>query len=161
MKGLFDLRSAEDLYEKLKADYDRVIDDPLDSHAAFDFVVTAWHLLEWRYPGEDARAKLARNEVCERHPILRACHHLAIGAKHFEPTSKKLDSGRETHRTGPFGLRMGSWARGAWAEDAWATYLVVKLDGPARTEFGDQMRIEQLADLTMDAWRSEFEELEG
>ncbi len=158
MKGLFNLRSAEDLYEKLKADYDRVIDDPLNSHAAFDFVVTAWHMLEWRCPGEDDGA---RNELCERHPILRACHHLAIGAKHFKPTNQKLDSVRETHQTGPFGLPWGSWAPGVWARDAWATYLVVQLDGKARTEFGDQIRIEKLANLTMDAWRSEFEELEG
>jgi hypothetical protein len=47
VKGVFDLRSPEQLREKLEADFKRVLGDPLDSYAAFDFFVTAWHLVEW------------------------------------------------------------------------------------------------------------------
>ena len=50
MKGIFNLASAPDLLKKLEADYKRVTCDPLNSYAAYDFVVTAWHLLEWQYP---------------------------------------------------------------------------------------------------------------
>jgi hypothetical protein len=51
MKGVFGLQSAPDLLRKLEADHARVHADPVDPFAAYDFVVTAWHLLEWALPG--------------------------------------------------------------------------------------------------------------
>ena len=103
MKGIFALRSADDLFAKLEADAERVRANPLDSHSAFDFCVTAWHLVEWRFPGDVE----AQSQVCLRHPVLRICEHLAVGAKHFEPQNPKLTSVAETGK-------VGAWADGAW-----------------------------------------------
>ncbi|HUP53036.1 MAG TPA: hypothetical protein VM198_11195 [Longimicrobiales bacterium] len=47
IRGVFGVHSAAALYEKLEADARRVYADPLDGHAAIDFVSSAWHLLEW------------------------------------------------------------------------------------------------------------------
>ena len=101
MKGLFDLNSADDLCRKLEADYHRVSENPGDRFAAFDFVVTAWHLLEWRLPGKQKQAE--RDAICSRNPVLRICEHLAVGAKHFEPTNPKLQSVQDTHGDGRTG----------------------------------------------------------
>ena len=44
MKGLFALRTIGDLFAKLEVDLERVRANSVDSYAAFDFCVTAWHL---------------------------------------------------------------------------------------------------------------------
>jgi len=135
MKGLFDLNSADDLCRKLEADYHRVSENPGDRFAAFDFVVTAWHLLEWRLPGKQKQAE--RDAICSRNPVLRICEHLAVGAKHFEPTNPKLQSVQDTHGDGPW--ESSAWAPGVWASGVWQEILTVHLDGPAQAEFGERM----------------------
>jgi hypothetical protein len=59
-KGLFELRTATDLLAKLERDLIRLQSNRLDGDAAFDFFVTAYHMLDWLYPGNArgwARAK--------------------------------------------------------------------------------------------------------
>lgn len=109
MKGVFDLATAKDLLRKLEADHKRVHADPLDSFAAFDFVVTAWHLLEWAHPTDAA----ARKALYDADPLLGVCEHLAVGAKHFAPTSPKHTSVASTDVE-------GFWAKGFWAPNFWA-----------------------------------------
>ena len=46
VKGFFSLKTPHDLLTKLEADRDRIEADPLDVYAAFDFCVTAWHLVD-------------------------------------------------------------------------------------------------------------------
>jgi hypothetical protein len=54
VKGAFELRTPCQLFDKLEADFKRVQSDSLDSFAAYDFFVTAWHLVEWKHtPGTD------------------------------------------------------------------------------------------------------------
>ena len=102
MKGLFDLQSSDDLFHKLEHDYARVCDNPADAYAAFDFVVTVWHLLGWQYPGK--KAKTERDNLCQCYPILRICEHLAVGAKHFMPTNPNLQAVKDSRRD-------SAWAR--------------------------------------------------
>ena len=149
MKGLFDLRSADDLCRKLEHDYGRVQANPADRFAAFDFVVTAWHLLEWRLPGNGRKA--ARDALCSQNPILGVCEHLAVGAKHFEPSNPKLDSVADTHGDGPWAS--GAWEQGTWADGVWAEILTVSLDGAAATALGPQLTMLELADVVMAFWR--------
>ena len=75
----FHLRYPQDLLGKLRRDYQRVLADPSDSCAAFDFFVTANHLPDWVWPS-DRRAQRALRRT---EPIPRVCEHLADGAKHF------------------------------------------------------------------------------
>lgn len=149
MKGVFGLNTAEDLYRKLQADQARVLADPTDAFAAYDFVVTAWHLCDWRFAG---KLGPARSDFCNRHIAVRVCEHLATGAKHFSPGNKH--SSVSSTDTG------GVWAKGVWgnvwASGVWAEWIEIELDGDARTTLGDRISIKKLAELVMRAWAEEM-----
>ena len=152
MKGVFDLRTPRDLFAKVEYDFERVQADPLDPFAAYDFFVTAWHLVEWKH--QPATDGVARAALLNRSPVLRVCEHLAVGAKHFEPDPSRHSSVTDTESAGVWAA--GAWAPGAWAPNTWAGGLVVHLDGAARAAFGDKVTVQQLAQLVIDAWRREF-----
>src|SRR5215210_3209748 len=81
-KGLFELQTPQDLLQKLQHDYQRLKDDPLNPYPAFDFFVTAEHMLEWVHPGyanKQPRTNLRKSNV-----LLQVCSHIANGSKHFE-----------------------------------------------------------------------------
>jgi hypothetical protein len=149
MKGLFDLSGAQDLCKKLEHDYARVKADPSNAFAAYDFVVTAWHLLEWHYPGNTNSS--ARSALSQQNPILQVCEHLAVGAKHFAPSNPRLDAVAGTERDSVWGK--GVWAPGFWAPGVWKDDLVVHLDGAAKTSYGAQLTIVQVADHALDFWK--------
>jgi hypothetical protein len=73
------LKTARDLFEKLKWNLVRLEAAPRDAREAYDFFVTANHLVDWQWPDDPAR----RKEVRDRDVIPRICEHLANGAKHF------------------------------------------------------------------------------
>jgi len=152
VKGVFELRTPRQLFEKLEADFKRVQSDPLDSFAAYDFFVTAWHLVEWKHP--PATDATGRTALLARAPVLRVCEHLAVGAKHFEPDAARHSSVSDTESTSVWAP--GVWAPGVWAPNTWAGDLVVHLDGAARLTLGDKLTVQELAELVMDAWRREF-----
>jgi hypothetical protein len=140
-RGLFQLQSADDLCGKLKHDHERIKRNRMDAYAAFDFVVTAWALAEWRY------GKRERERLASKFPILRVCQHLANGAKHFLSVS----------RSGPGQPVVRSvWSKGTWAEGTWAPgvwdWLAVRLDGKAKAEYGAELTIIELADHVMKFW---------
>jgi hypothetical protein len=157
LKGIFELRSPDDLLRKLEADFARVTADPLDSHAAFDFFVTAWHLVEWKHPPPTQATE--HSALLARRPILRVCEHIAVGAKHFEPTSKQHKSVVDTAATGAWAK--GGWAPGSWTPGAWSGDLVVHLDGQARDQLGPTIAVQELARRVVDVWRSEFSRAPG
>jgi len=80
-EGLFDLKKPQDLLRKLQHDYRRVVQAPTDTYAAFDFFVTAEHMLDWCYPGDDHEPD--RRTLRQNSPLLQVCSHIANGAKHF------------------------------------------------------------------------------
>src|SRR5438093_3868693 len=82
-RGLFQLREPRDLLAKLVHDYDRLRETPDDPYPAFDFFVTAEHLLDWLYPG--AAGKARRTAERNSQVILQVVSHLATGAKHMVP----------------------------------------------------------------------------
>ena len=149
MRGLFDLLTGDDLCEKLEHDYARVKANKADAFAAFDFIVTAWHLLEWKYPGHAAKSQ--RDSLSQQYPILALCEHLAVGGKHFEPSNKKLQAVQGSRRESFW--KRGMWAPGTWAQGVWKDELVVELSGPVKAALGDHLSIIQIADLAMEFWR--------
>ena len=151
MKGFFTLKTTSDLLAKLEVDFERVKADPPDCYAAFDFCVTAWHLVDWKYPNKKDPARLA---FLKRLPVLRVCEHLAVGAKHFEPNPKRHTSVAETEDTG-FWAR-GFWAPGFWKAGIWAGSLLVHLDGEAKVALGDKIELPALAELIVSTWRIEL-----
>ena len=51
MKGAFTLQTPHDLLEKLESDYDALMQDRNNPYLAYNFFVTAEHMLDWVYPG--------------------------------------------------------------------------------------------------------------
>jgi hypothetical protein len=88
--GFAGLREPRDLVTKLRHDLARMVADPGDSYAAFDFFVTAEHILDWLHPGESEKPKrkIARNSKV----LLQITSHIANGAKHFVAEAPHLKS---------------------------------------------------------------------
>jgi len=149
MAGLFDLVTADDLCAKLDHDYRRVKTDPADVFAAFDFLVTAWHLLEWKHPGRDGKTQ--RDSLWQQFPILALCEHLCVSGKHYEPKDPKLQALQGSFRDSAW--RRGSWAPGVWAKGVWRDDLVIELSGSAKAALGEKITMDRLADLVMEFWR--------
>src|SRR5262245_38256943 len=84
--GLFDLKTPRDLLEKLRRDFRRIAESPTDQCAAFDFFVTAEHMVDWLYPGDGNCTK--REQERGRNVLLQVCSHIASGSKHFQATAK-------------------------------------------------------------------------
>ena len=151
MKGLFALRTVGDLFAKLEVDLERVRANPVDSYAAFDFCVTAWHLVDWKWPNPGDSARLA---FLKRLPILRICEHLAVGAKHFEPNPVRHTSVTDTDVRGAW--RGGAWAPDTWKAGAWAGTISVHLDGEGKLAFGETIPFPALAEQILATWRAEL-----
>lgn len=148
MSGIFELKSAKDLYSKLKRDFSAFEKDQLNSDMAFNFFVIAWHLLEWAYPGDTATQKIVRDSSV----VLQICEHLAVGAKHFSPTSKKHTSVKDSDVTGGVWAK-GVWAEGVWKKGIWGEKLIVYLDGDASKQFGDSVYAIDLAKAALSFWQ--------
>lgn len=99
--GFFQLQTATDLLQKLESDYQRVQAEPRNPYAAFDFFVTAEHLIDWLYPGDTPTDAAKRNQERKGSALLRTCSHLANGSKHFQATAKRHQSVVEAHDRPP------------------------------------------------------------
>ncbi|TAH12750.1 MAG: hypothetical protein EAZ11_04595 [Curvibacter sp.] len=88
--GFAKLRTSHDLLLKLQHDMTRISNDSSDVYAAFDFFVTAEHLVDWLhpYPNSGNDQKALRNS----NPLLKITSHLANGAKHFAATHNRHKS---------------------------------------------------------------------
>jgi len=91
--GFADLRSPEDLFRKLVNDHERMRADPMDMYAAFDFFVTAEHLIDWTMPDAVGnKQRVARQALREQERLLQITSHIANGAKHFRATEQRHKS---------------------------------------------------------------------
>ena len=90
-KGFGNLQSASDLLVKLEHDLSRVKKSADDAYAAFDFFVTAEHMIDWLYPTDHIEQKRLRKEV----RLLEIVSHLANGNKHFQALAKNHTSVEE------------------------------------------------------------------
>lgn len=147
MKGIFELRTAADLYRKLGADYETLAAAPTNSYAAYNFFVTAWHLLEWTYPND----RSTRDQIRNLNPVLQVCEHLAVGAKHLSPSDPKLTAVEQTGQTSHW--PRGYWHPNYWARGYWRDALTVELAGAARDRFGAQIDVLPLAEEVMTFWK--------
>jgi hypothetical protein len=99
MAGLFagfaELREPRDLVKKLQFDFERIKNSPQDQYAAFDFFVTAEHIVDWLHP------KITQDRISLRasEPLLQITSHIASGAKHFETTDARHKSVSDIHKS--------------------------------------------------------------
>lgn len=159
MKGIFELNNAPDLLGKLKRDFKKLQDDPLDSDAAYNFFVTAGHMLEWLYPdADDAGNRKKRKDIYEGEPLLQVCAHIANGAKHFEPTRDKAVS--DTKKEGDWGAPFNNpkWYPSTWGFQG---RFMIYLDGVAKEQFGETISVSHLAQRVMEYWEQHPEFKDG
>ena len=146
--GFFELRTARDLLEKLRRDLERLRAAPLDTDAAFNFFVTAEHLLDWVYPKKAGTAQ--RTAERKASSLLQVCSHLANGAKHFETEAKQHKSVDQTvKRSGFFPAGMFPPGFLPMFPDA---QLVVKLKGGAAKALGSSVPALTLAEQVLKYW---------
>jgi hypothetical protein len=87
-KGFGNLQTASDLLSKLEYDLERMKNSPDDTYAAFDFFVTAEHIIEWNYPNDSVK----QSDLRKNNRILEIVSHLANGNKHFQATQPRHKS---------------------------------------------------------------------
>jgi hypothetical protein len=87
-KGIFDLQTPRDLFNKLEHDLGRMRNNPADSYPAFDFFVTANHMFEWSYPElrhkDNPFDEFLTGKSEHDRELLKLCRAVANGSKHFK-----------------------------------------------------------------------------
>lgn len=87
-QGFGELRRPADLLRKLRHDIERMKTSPQDQYAAFDFFVTAEHIIDWLHPNSNHDREALRLNVA----LLRITSHIGNGAKHFEAKANRHKS---------------------------------------------------------------------
>ena len=150
--GFAQLVDPVDLFQKLKHDHSRMKQNPLDSYAAFDFFVTAEHLLDWQFPDTPGKSERSqRKKVRESEPILALVSHIASGAKHFQATAKQHKSVKRTEHSNRGGFDPRAFSTAAFSPKSFSfPGIVVHLeDGSVRHVF-------DIADEVMAYWETQI-----
>jgi hypothetical protein len=142
-KGFFDLQTPQDLLQKLRRDFGRLKESPVDSYAAFDFFVTAYHMLEWRYRDRNKPDERTQTYKKKENWFLPVCRQLANGAKHFQASGGSV---KDTNvHDGAFDEAFDSHAFDV-------SELRVELDWEAAREFGPSIGVLKLAEKVLHFW---------
>ena len=153
MQGLFQLKTVDDLRKKLRRDLEKLKANPLDADLAFNFFVTAEHMLDWVYPG--SAGKTDRTNARKDSVLLQVCSHVANGAKHFEVESKhhKSVSSTDKHDGGGY-FAASFFPRGYFPSGYWGggEVLSIKLENEAASQLGSTISVLNLADKIMAYW---------
>ena len=147
-EGFFAIQKPGDLLAKLRRDYERLEGSPGDTYAAFDFFVTAYHMLDWLYPND----KVRREQEERTNTVLQVCSHIANGIKHFRATAKKHQSvsGTRSERSG--GFNSGGFNRTGFNVVRYR--LIIQLDGQAADRFGTEIECLSLASEVLQYWEN-------
>ena len=146
-QGLFDLRSPHDLLLKLRREYSRLEQSPLDQDTAFNFFVTAEHMRDWLHPGYANKDK--REELRTGNMLLQICEHIANGSKHFVAEAKRHTSVANTTHEG------GAFQSGAFQSDAFdIPRLVIHLKEDAEKQLGSAIEVLDLANRVLAFWEN-------
>jgi hypothetical protein len=146
MKGIFSLTTPVDLFRKLEHDFESMQRDPTDQYAAFNFFVTAEHMVDWLHPGNENKDREQRKEFRKSEVLLQVTSHLANGAKHFQAQAKHHQSVVKAQKTEYFGP-------GYFQEGYFGEWLFVELTGEAATKLGKSICTNDLAKRVLEFWR--------
>lgn len=146
-KGFAKLQQPADLYLKLVHDRKRMALEPRDPYAAFDFFVTAEHMLDWVFPGMDKGPKAKRTALRKSSPVLRIVSHVANGSKHFAAESK--------HHQSVENIVSSGYAEEDYAENYFEVLLVVELSAAEQSELEARfLTTLQLPDRALAFWET-------
>lgn len=158
MDGVFELNDYHDLMAKLERDYEALSANPRSSDLAFNFFVTAWHLLDWLYPGRGNRQK--RQGICDGSNLLRICEKIAVGAKHYTVENHKVAKVGRTYRDRELSRRL--LADGLPHLAIMTDRLMIDLDPDSAAEFGrGSIPASGLAAMVVDYWKHHLDEYDG
>ena len=123
---------------------ERLNSSPHNQYAAFDFFVTAEHIIDWLYP--DDRRK--REEVRASSEILRITSHIANGAKHFEAKAR--------HHQSVAGVEKSRYvAKGYVQEGYFKEPIIIHLSSQESEALGRaSLEATELAELVYNYWSS-------
>ena len=142
-QGFIELKNVNDYWKKLQSDYDDLKDNDEDVYLAFNFFITSYHLIDWIFKGKisNERRKLIKA------PILKICGHIANGIKHFSTDQHK--SVKEIEKEG--------YVEQGYVEDGYfESPIMIYLEEDLISEFGESIKITDLADRVMTFWRNEL-----
>ncbi|MGC1272210.1 MAG: hypothetical protein WBC44_00780 [Planctomycetaceae bacterium] len=145
MQGFSYLSTANDLLEKLIHDLNLLKAEPGNAYLAFNMLVTAEHLPDWYYPGNEH--KRDRKRLREENAILAICSHVANGAKHFRVEASHHQSVREVTRNGVYGEVFGHTFGQVFGGE-----LVIDLKCDAEQAFGATMNAVELGERLVRFW---------
>ena len=151
MRGIGRLETPRDLLAKLTHDFARLTSDPSDTYAAFDFFVTAEHMVDWVLPGYVNRQ--AQAELRSGSAVLQAISHIASGSKHFVAEARHHQ--HVQHVDAPHGaFDSKAFNSHAFQTDA----LFVTLDGTATAALGKHILVVDLAEKALRFWKEYVEQ---
>ena len=134
MAGIFELAKPSDLLQKLNRELERLRRSPGDADHAFNFFVTAEHLLDWIYPGSSGKSQ--REALRNGDPLLELISHIASGAKHFDKLSTHHRSMSGSKSVSGYFSRdywpRGWFGRGYFSEES----IEISVTGPAAKALG-------------------------
>lgn len=144
-KGFGGIKSPHDLLVKLRHDFKRMSANSMDAYAAFDFFVSAHHMLDWLNPNNNTARKA--EEVGSI--LMLVCSHLANGAKHFSASNPQHNSVNDIT------AQDRTFFGGTFFGEAFFGTLTIQLDGDAAEVFGDEISAIDFASKVLDFWEAD------
>ena len=150
MKGIFELSKPTDLLKKLHHEFEQLRKEPDNTYVAFNFFVTAEHILDWLYPKKANKKK--REKLRDSSVLLQICSHIASGSKHFEVEDRHHQSVFGTDHVG------GYWAKGYFPKGYFPSgyfpesNLIIRLQGNAKKQLEESISAIKLATMVVEFW---------
>lgn len=144
-KGFGELQNPSDLIKKLEFDFGRLKESANDQYVAFDFFVTAEHIVDWIHPNDKEARKAIRSSI----PLLKIISHIANGAKHFKATA--------SHHKSIDDIEIDRYVEAGYVEEGYFEEpIIVKLTSAEAIQFGNsEINVVDLAQLTLTYWQSQ------
>lgn len=142
-RGFIELNNVSDYWKKLLFDYNELKKDNENTYKAFNFFVTAYHLLDWIFEGKYPDERIELNKIS----ILKICNHIANGIKHFEP---------DRHGS-VIEIEKQEYFEKGCVEDGYVeSPIMIYLEDDYISEFGNYIPISDLADKIIKFWNNEL-----
>lgn len=150
-KGFAPLQQPSDLVAKLIHDLGRIKAAPDDPYAAFDFFVTAEHIIDWMFPDSPGIDQTAvRKAMRASSDLLKITSHLASGAKHFQALAKQHDSVADIKQ------QSGGFDPRAFSPRAFSPAAFKSHGLNVHMESGRIVHVLPLAEDVLGYWQTEF-----
>lgn len=147
-KGFIELNTVNDYWKKLQHDYLLLSNNCEDVYLAFNFFVTAYHLIDWIFEGERSRENEER-KVFETNSLMKICFHICNGAKHFNPLDKRNDSVKK--------IEKDKYVDEDYCDvDYVESPIIIYLEDNLKEEFGSSISITDLSNKIMIFWKVEL-----